>query len=178
MGYVLANSWVQAENNRQEEYFSLDAALDQWLIDNNGIDLLEGDQSIIHLYSDVDTIIDTWTLKDAFMVTERDIKELEKYLDPVEIGSISVSSNSFSVDQQIFDALTNLKHETFLDIVKKFPEITNVQWSGSSIDWEAMGVDQEWSMWLLEEIEQSSDIQWIDGEPFMVGIRTLEYGAN
>jgi hypothetical protein len=176
MGYVLANSWVQAENNREQEYDSLDSALDQWLSENNDIELLEGDESIIHLYSDGDTIIDTWTLKDAFMATERNLAMLEQFLDGPEIGTMAVSSNGFSVDQQIFDALVNLEHETFLDIVKKFPEITNVQWSGSSVDWEAMYVDQEWSMWLLEEIEQSSDIQWIEGEPYMVGLRTLEFG--
>ena len=164
MGYVLANSWIQAENNREQEYDSLDSALDQWLSENNDIELLEGDESIIHLYSDGDNIIDTWTLKDAFMATERNLAMLEQFLDPAEIGTMAVSSNGFSVDQQIFDA------------VKKFPEITNVQWSGSSVDWEAMYVDQEWSMWLLEEIEQSSDIQWIEGEPYIVGLRTLEFG--
>jgi len=175
MGYVFANSCVQAENNREQEYDSLDSALDQWLSENNDMELLEVDESIIHLYSDVDTIIDTWTIKDAFIATERNLATLEQFLDPAEIGIIAVSNNGFSVDQQIFDALVNVENKTFLNIVKKFPEINHMQWSGSWLDCEAMRVDEEWSMWLLEEIEQSSDIQWIDGEPYMVGLRTLEF---
>jgi hypothetical protein len=29
-----------------------------------------------------------------------------------------------------------------------------------------MGVDIEWGSWLIDKIEQTSDITWEDGEPF------------
>ena len=173
MGYFILNS------PDDTQYLTLDEALEAWCLGWTVMQQeMDSSESIINLYSDSGVMVDSWNTREAFFATEKNLAELEEYLDPAEIGCIAVSGNGFSVDQQIFDALMNVKHETFLDIISKFPEITDVQWSGSWVDWEAMGVDQEWSMWLLEEIEQSSDIQWIDGEPYIIGIRTLEYGDN
>lgn len=79
----------------------------------------------------------------------------------------TISSNHLSQDQQVSDALDWMRvtHPTAYAAVRRhFPE--TLQWSGSWIDTDAMGVDCEWSSWLCDAIEETGLVLWIDGEPF------------
>jgi len=88
----------------------------------------------------------------------------------------TVSSNSFSHDQQVDDAWGWLRGEMAEDdfdlLVKKFPEMegvyptTGIIWSGSWFDTEAMGVDAEYTSWVADALENTGRIYWEDGEPY------------
>jgi hypothetical protein len=84
----------------------------------------------------------------------------------------SVSSNHFSVDQQAVDAMTHLQHhheDNYATVIAEFPEFESYKFQSSTSSWfdtDAMGVDIEWGSWLIDKIEQTSDITWEDGEPF------------
>jgi hypothetical protein len=83
----------------------------------------------------------------------------------------SVSSNHFSVDQQMQDALDYLRHfatQTYDELREQFPEIDSIVWSGSWVDTGKMGVDPEWSSWVIDAIEQTGFIYWEEGEPWSV----------
>ena len=79
----------------------------------------------------------------------------------------TISSNHFSVDQQIMDAilwLADHKPNHLKLIFHEFPEEPIM--NGAHFDTEAMGVDPEWGNWLLEAIEDTGFIFWEDGEPW------------
>ena len=81
----------------------------------------------------------------------------------------TISSNHYSVDQQVQDALDflDLQYPHYLEeILRDFPEIQNIEWDGSWFDTEAMGVDIEWSSWLIDAIEATGVIIWEEGEPY------------
>lgn len=81
----------------------------------------------------------------------------------------TISSNGFSVDTQAVDALDYLRTnepDAYSAIVRHFHE--PVIWSGSRFDTEAMGVDPDYSSWLIEAIEDTGHVSWIDGEPYAV----------
>ena len=83
----------------------------------------------------------------------------------------AISSNHYSVDQQVKDALDFLQTETpkvYDALVSDFPEVTNIRYSGSWFDTEAMGVDLEWSSWLIDRIESTGLVIWEEGEPWAV----------
>lgn len=85
----------------------------------------------------------------------------------------SLSSNYFSTDTQLADAmewLANTHTEVFNELLAKFPEWRTVKWQdhGSWIDTDAMGVDQEWSNWLIDAVEGTGLVMWEDGEPWTV----------
>jgi hypothetical protein len=83
----------------------------------------------------------------------------------------SVSSNHFSHDQQVMDALDYLRFhmtQTFEEIRVNFPEIDNVVWSGSWFDCAAMNVDPEYTSWLADAIVETGFIYWEEGEPWSV----------
>lgn len=90
----------------------------------------------------------------------------------------TVSSNSFSHDQQVDDAWGWLRGEMPEDdfdlLVQKFPEMegvyptTGIIWSGSCFDTEAMGVDVEYTSWVADALEETGLIYWEDGEPYGV----------
>ena len=46
-------------------------------------------------------------------------------------------------------------------------------WDGSWLDLDAMGVDPEWVDELVRAIEDTGEVEWIDGEPFLVGVDVL-----
>lgn len=82
-----------------------------------------------------------------------------------------ISSNRYSVDGQAMDSVAWLKHNRPDDharLLAAFPEIERVSFdlNSSWFDVEAMGVDQEWGSWLVDWIEQETDVQWEDGEPY------------
>jgi hypothetical protein len=81
----------------------------------------------------------------------------------------TISSNHFSVDQQMNDALDYLRvfhTDVFCEIRKHFPD--TFKWEGSWLDTDAMGVDQEYSSWLIDAIEATDLIYWEEGEPWAV----------
>lgn len=82
---------------------------------------------------------------------------------------LSLSSNAFSTDDQIADALSYLSHK-YPDLsnkfVEKFPEYNSLEWSGSWVDTEASGVDVEYMSWVADWIEDNTTIFWEEGEPW------------
>lgn len=83
----------------------------------------------------------------------------------------AISSNGYSHDQQVHDALIHLKNiwpEDYRKVLGTFPEIEEIEFGEHSswFDTEAMGVDQEFSSWLCDSIENTGHILWIDGEPW------------
>lgn len=87
----------------------------------------------------------------------------------------SISSGHYSVDTQMQDALDflRLNHvEVYCEIRKNFSE--TFIWEGSWLDTEAMDVDPDYGSWLIDAIEDTGIIQWIDGEPYDVSEMTDE----
>jgi hypothetical protein len=83
----------------------------------------------------------------------------------------TISSNHFSHDQQVVDALDWLRInqiETYCEIRKRFPENIILPDKSGWFDTDAMGVDAEWSSWLADAIEDASEIMWISGEPYVI----------
>lgn len=164
----------------EDVFATLAEALDEWLRRKNdwtGRFPLWGDginfptDSIIILGTEADTF-EGWTLADAFVETGRDLDELLHYVEPAEIAMEPVSSSGASHDMQVADAFAALSEIDQRSVRKTFPEI--IIMDGAWFDTEAMGVDPEWSSWLTEEIEATGAVQWVDGEPYLVGLEVLK----
>lgn len=185
-----------------ESFPTLSAALIEWLRrrndwsgryplwgDNGG----DTDAPIIVLGTETDTY-DGWNLVEAFIATGRPLDELGDYLEPADIARRAVAPTGSSDHQQVVwalralegydapDPLPGLPGEPSLDaadepagraIRREFPELDSLVWDGSWIDTEAMGVDPEWVDELVRAIEDTGVVQWIDGEPFVVGVDVL-----
>jgi hypothetical protein len=85
----------------------------------------------------------------------------------------AVSSGHFSHDQQLADAMTYLQDcwpGDYAAVLAAFPEWERVQWSGSWVDTDAMGVDPEWSSWLTDAVEETGRVWWSDGEPWAASV--------
>jgi hypothetical protein len=83
----------------------------------------------------------------------------------------AISSNHYSVDCQAIDAMGYLEREhpdDYAKVLADFPEYPDHKMSGSSFDTEAMGVDIEWSSWLVDAIEATGKVHWEEGEPWSV----------
>lgn len=81
----------------------------------------------------------------------------------------TISSNHLSFDQQVIDAMDYLRvfHvSAYCKVRAEFPETIIWDDNSSWLDYEAMGVDQEWSSWLADAIESTGLVEWIDGEPY------------
>jgi hypothetical protein len=79
----------------------------------------------------------------------------------------AVSSNHFSVDQQIADAIDALPDDDRALFNAEFPEWDNLVWSGSWVDTDASGVDVEYTSWVADWLESRTGIFWEEGEPWM-----------
>lgn len=80
-----------------------------------------------------------------------------------------ISSNHFSTDQQVIDAMDHLQlaePAAYHKVLADFPEYANHVFDGAWFDTEAMGVDPEWSSWLVDAIENTALITWWEGEPW------------
>lgn len=79
---------------------------------------------------------------------------------------ISISSNKFSHDQQVWDAFNYLEEKHWEDFyhIRSYFRAT---WTG--IDWVIGGCpqDPEYSSWLCDAIEETGLILWWEGEPFV-----------
>ena len=87
----------------------------------------------------------------------------------IRLHRVTISSNGFSHDRQVSDALDWLAHydvEAWNAIVVPNSELRDIKWSGSWWDTEAMGVDDEMSSWIADELENTGFIVWEDGEPY------------
>lgn len=80
-----------------------------------------------------------------------------------------ISSNHFSHDEQVLDALNYLRvrHvDAYCTVRRDFPE--NIVFDGGWFNTEAMDVEPEWSSWLADAIEATGLVTWEDGEPWAV----------
>lgn len=85
------------------------------------------------------------------------------------MNATAISSNHFSVDQQVEDAMTWLRDFRpghYQTILGDFPEWEDRVFNGSWLDTEAMGVDPDWSSWLIDAIEATGLVTWWEGEPW------------
>ena len=83
---------------------------------------------------------------------------------------IFLSSNHYSHDLQVIDVMNwlgTVQRDKYEALVSKHPEWNNYIMDGSWFDYEKMGVDVEWSMWLTASIEQDTNVYWWEGEPVM-----------
>lgn len=81
----------------------------------------------------------------------------------------TISSNHYSVDDQAADAVAYMSvayPNTYSYFLKQFPEWDGTVWDGSSLDWEASGVDPDYISWVIEFIESHTEISWEEGEPW------------
>jgi len=81
----------------------------------------------------------------------------------------TISSGSFSHDTQVSDAMDylQLNHvESYTLIKRLYPE--TFKWDGAWLDTEAMDVDQDFSSWVADAIENTGHIEWEDGEPYAI----------
>lgn len=90
----------------------------------------------------------------------------------------TISSNGFSHDQQVVDAMKHLEllhPDAYDEVTQQFDEWFDHSMSGAHFDTEAMGVDDEWSSWLTDAIEATGFVRWEEGEPWTAtpGVRTL-----
>lgn len=84
---------------------------------------------------------------------------------------ICLSNNRVSHDMQVDDVLNYLRDiypNTYAALEEVFPEIPSRVLDGAAFDVELMGVDQEWSSWVADRIEQDTDVFWWEGEPIML----------
>ena len=81
--------------------------------------------------------------------------------------SNAISSNGFSVDQQINDAVDNLTVEQKEAFNAAFPEYATLTWDGGWINTEVSGVEGDYMSWVADWIEANTNIYWEDGEPWL-----------
>ena len=187
--------------DESDTFATLAEALDEWERRRNDWtgrypgwgDGIESDGFAIVLGSEVDTF-DRWTLVEAFVELERDLDELYNYVEPADIARRAVAPTGASDHQQVVwalrayegftpeptlpgfpteQSLTAADEVRGREIRKDFPELERIVWDGSWFDLDAMGVEPEWVDELVAELELTGVVQWIDGEPFVVGVDVL-----
>ena len=94
----------------------------------------------------------------------------------------ALSSNAFSVDDQIADAISHLSNHpdyaASMDrFVSEFPEYNTLTWSGSWVDSEASNVDPEYMSWVADWLENNTPVYWEEGEPWMPEATDAEVDA-
>ena len=89
----------------------------------------------------------------------------------------ALSGNHNSVDQQLVDVLAAMANGVVSytggaswKVEEVFPELANIQWTqyGTWFDTEAMGVDEEYSSWVIDWIESWTNVSWVEGEPYQL----------
>jgi hypothetical protein len=81
----------------------------------------------------------------------------------------TISSNGFSHDTQVQDALDWLQQHHEADwtrITTANPELTRLDWEGSWVAAEEMGLDVDFMSWVADELENTEWIIWDEGEPY------------
>lgn len=182
--YGGANYALPEPGAEGESFDALDAALTEWLRRRNdwtGRYPLWGDgveaasTYIIVLGTEAETF-DGWSLVGAFVALGRDLDELTHYVEPADIAREAIAPTGSSDHQQVvwaLQALDGTDEPAAAAIRREFPELDALVWDGSWLDLDAMGVDPEWVDELVREIEDTGEVEWIDGEPFLVGVDVL-----
>lgn len=86
---------------------------------------------------------------------------------------IALSSNGFSVDDQMADVVSYLslsdEYGALMEgeFLAAFPEYNSLTWSGSWVDTEASGVDLEYTSWVIDWLEAHTPVYWDEGEPWL-----------
>ena len=119
---------------------------------------------------------DTWYVTSPSKVAEELEREMVESLNKWKAWRMTqtreaISSNHFSVDLQAQDAMDWLEvnHlDAYGNVLKGFPEWPYRVFDGSWLNTEAMGVDPEFSSWLIDAIEDTGYVVWEDGEPWAV----------
>lgn len=81
----------------------------------------------------------------------------------------TVSSNGFSHDLQVMDALNWMETEhndEWETLVRRLPEVTRLVWEGSWVDTDATRCDPDFMSWVADALEDTGFIEWEDGEPY------------
>lgn len=176
-------------DQRADVFLSLEDAVNAWVRRQDdayfpcwgeGVEHAAGGAAVI--LSDEGCVYEAWSLLEALTALDRR-EEIGHYLEPAEVYSEAISSNGASHDIQVLDAwrvLQDLDPAEAAAVIREFPELADDRliWSGAWVDTEAMGVDPEWSSWLCDRLEESGDISWIEGEPFLVGLDALDRGQR
>lgn len=142
-------------------------------------------QSGLHQGMDADPAKTYKKLRDSYQYSDVIfwLKETSQFYSTWQVlirpARTTVSSNSFSHDTQVVDAWSWLRGEMPEDdfdlLVKKFPHMEGVYptngiiWTSGEYSWfdtEAMGVDDEYTSWVADELENTGFIMWEDGEPY------------
>ena len=97
--------------------------------------------------------------------------------DEMMSDATPISSNQFSTDLQVIDAMRYLEdaHNTeYREILASFPEYPDVEndllnnGPSCTVDTERLNLDDDWVGWVVEAITDTGWVFWMDGEPFSV----------
>jgi hypothetical protein len=80
---------------------------------------------------------------------------------------IAISSNHYSQDLQVKDAVSYLNPEQKERLLEVYPEFDELIWDGSWVHAGQSGVDPEFMSWVQDWIEQDTEVYWEDGEPWV-----------
>jgi len=83
----------------------------------------------------------------------------------------TLSSNAFSFDAQVIDAVSWLEEvapRRYTKLLEEFPELKDIIWDspGSWLDQDLMKIDPDWSGWVAQSLENTGLVLWNDGEPY------------
>lgn len=170
----MKNDPTKAINNAQVKASVLEAAgFELWACDGNGGEFQNGwhqhmDDDPVSIYknirdeygNDVDVVFHIHENSQFYISFHAYVRENVTYN--------YLSSNSFSHDSQlddVLDYLRNWNEEQYNNLLHAFPEVDSRVLDGAYFDVEAMGVDQEWSAWVTDWVENNTKVMWVDGEP-------------
>jgi hypothetical protein len=83
------------------------------------------------------------------------------------MGRIAISSNHFSNDMQVQDAVSYLSDEQRERLFSVYPEWDELIWEDSWVHTQKSGVDPEYVSWVQDWIEADTEIYWEEGEPWV-----------
>jgi hypothetical protein len=84
-----------------------------------------------------------------------------------KMGRTAISSNHFSHDIQVKDAVSYMNKAAKEEFNAAFPEFDELIWEGSWVHAQKSGVDVEYMSWACDWIEAMTEIYWEDGEPWV-----------
>ncbi len=188
VGYFLhgGRSYETGPVSASDVFITLEDAVTEWILrrsDIRGRFPNWGPESATDtaiVYSSESDVYEAWSVIEAFKAVGIEIDSLAHYYDPAYIAAIPLASSGTSHDRQVEAALDALNEPDLWSVRRQYPEA--LIWaegpSGAWLDTEAMKVDPEWSSWVCDAIENTGAVQWVDGEPYLVGLDALELLAD
>ena len=188
VGYFLhgGRSYETGPVSASDVFITLEDAVTEWILrrsDIRGRFPNWGPESATDtaiVYSSESDVYEAWSVIEAFKAVGIEIESLAHYYDPAYIAARPLASSGTSHDRQVEAALDALNEPDLWSVRRQYPEA--LIWaegpSGAWLDTEAMKVDPEWSSWVCDAIENTGAVQWIDGEPYLVGLDALELLAG